>query len=127
VDQRSRYPVRAAVEFPVEENFRCGLVASLLRQPPGKDRETIFRQVGELMVQSHLGYSRMGLDSPETDKMVEALLGMGPDKGIYGGRVSGGGSGGTVVIFLRKKALPLLDQLRCKIHFSKNGPLPLIF
>jgi L-arabinokinase len=26
VDQRIRYPVRAAVEFPMEENFRCGLV-----------------------------------------------------------------------------------------------------
>lgn len=117
-----RYPVRAAVRFPIEENFRSAVAESLLRQPQGN----AFAQVGELMLQSHNGYSAMGLGCPETDEMVDALMKIGPRGGIYGARVSGGGSGGTVVVLLASRAMPALRRLGRRIYVSKEGPLPLI-
>lgn len=117
------YPVRAAVTFPIEENFRCALAASLLRKDVGLDALT---QVGELLFQSHAGYSAMGLGCPETDEMVDALRAIGPKGGIYGARVSGGGSGGTVVVLLTEQALPALRRLAKRLSFAKEGPLPLI-
>jgi L-arabinokinase len=117
-----RYPVRAAVRFPIEENFRCALAESLLRSPHGG----ALAQVGELMLQSHEGYSAMGLGCPETEEMVDALVKIGPHGGIYGARVSGGGSGGTVVVLLANRALPTLRGLAKRMCSSENGPLPLI-
>ena len=75
------------------------------------------------MFQSHEGYGAMGLSSSETDEMVDALKEMGLEQGIYGARVSGGGSGGTVVVLLENTALGRLEQLR-RIF---NTPHPLIF
>ena len=75
-------------------------------------QEPALRALGELMFQSHAGYSTIGLGSRETDAMVEAARHMGPQNGIYGARVSGGGSGGTVVVLLRRDALSTLESLR---------------
>lgn len=75
-------------------------------------QEPALRALGELMFQSHAGYSTIGLGSRETDAMVEAARRMGPQNGIYGARVSGGGSGGTVVVLLRRDALSTLESLR---------------
>ncbi len=89
------------LKFPIEENFRYGLAESLLRG--GRERlEERLRQAGELMLQSHAGYSALGLGSPETDQMVDALNTLGSEHGVYGGRSSGGGSGGTLVVLLKK-------------------------
>jgi galactokinase len=74
------------------------------------------------MFQSHEGYCAMGLGSAETDEMVEALKQLGPDQGVYGARISAGGSGGTVVVLLEDPALPRVDLLR-RIF---NTPYPLI-
>ncbi len=106
-----RYPVRAAVEFPVGENFRCELAERLLRCRPGTDRAGLLRTVGELMHQSHRGYGSIGLGSPETDAMVEAVRDLGPSRGFYGARASGGGCGGTVVVMLESDSLPELQRL----------------
>ena len=51
---------------------------------------------------------------------------IGPCGGIYGARTSGGGSGGTVVVLMAKRALPALGRLARRIYGSKDGPLPLI-
>lgn len=104
------YPVRAAVEFPVGENFRCDLAERLLRAG-GPDRAGILRAVGELMYRSHAGYGSIGLGRPETDAMVEAVRGLGPSRGFYGARASGGGCGGTVVVLLEAGSLPKLQRL----------------
>ncbi|OJW13053.1 MAG: hypothetical protein BGO49_19790 [Planctomycetales bacterium 71-10] len=104
------YPVRAAVEFPVGENARCHLAESWLRDG-GADRAGTLREVGELMYDSHAGYGSIGLGRPETDAMVEAVRGLGPSRGFYGARVSGGGCGGTVVVLLEADSLPDLRRL----------------
>lgn len=119
VQPETVYPVRAALRFPVEENFRCSLAAALLSSTTGQNREAALSLIGELMLQSHAGYSAMGLGSPETDRMVDALIDLGPPAGIYGARVSGGGSGGTVVVLLDERAVPTLERLSREIRFGE--------
>lgn len=47
--------------------------------------------------------------------MVEGVRSLGALKGFYGARVSGGGSGGTVVVLLDKTSLPSLTRLARKL------------
>ena len=119
------YGVRAAVSFPVEENFRAEAAVALLRGITPRSREATLRALGDLLYQSHAGYSSIGLGCPETDAMVAAVRKLGADRGFYGARVSGGGSGGTVVVLLRRAALPALRRLAAQIRFSAEI-LPLL-
>lgn len=48
------------------------------------------------MYQSHESYSRIGLGSPQTDLLVALAREAGAVRGIYGAKITGGGSGGTV-------------------------------
>lgn len=54
---------------------------------------------GELMLQSHESYSRCGLGSPETGLLVE--LARQEAAHIFGAKITGGGSGGTVCLLAR--------------------------
>jgi L-arabinokinase len=126
VDPDRDYPVRAAASFPVEESFRSALAEHLLRGVHAGGPRAALEAVGELMYQAHAGYSSIGLGCPETDAMVAAVRERGPWHGLYGARVSGGGSGGTVVVLLESDALPELRQLAETLTFSDTGPLPLI-
>ncbi len=107
------YPVRAAAAFAVGENARATVAADLLRR--GADStdsaRDIPRMLGELLCESHRGYSSIGLGTSETDAMVAAVQSLGPAAGFYGARVSGGGCGGTVVVLLDEAVLPRLGQL----------------
>ncbi len=125
IDPAKTYDVRAAVSFPVEENFRAEAAVALLRGVTPTSREANLRALGDLLYQSHAGYSSIGLGCPETDQMVGAVQALGPKKGFYGARVSGGGSGGTVVVLLQSRALPALRQLAAKIRFSQ-AMMPLL-
>jgi galactokinase len=135
------YPIRPAARFPIEESHRVQIAKSLFRElhrigrseavgrqalPPHPPlpsyRQELLTLLGEFLFQSHEGYSRMGLGCRETDAMVAAVRQFGPDEGFYGARISGGGSGGTVVVLLEESALPKLEQLRLKLA----TPHPLI-
>ena len=107
VDPDRLYPVREGALSPVEENYRCTVASALLRQGHEED----LRLVGELLYQSHASYTRIGLGCPETDDMIEAVRALGPENGFYGARVSGGGSGGTVVVLARASAVERLKSL----------------
>ncbi len=125
IEPNTLYPVRAGVAFPVEENFRAQLAVQLLRGAMPDRRAAVLQVVGELMFQAHQGYNRIGLGTAETDAMVETVRGLGAQRGFYGARVSGGGSGGTVVVLLDSAVLPELEELAQTIFFG-SGPLPLI-
>ncbi len=122
-----KYPVRAATTFPIEENARAARAVALLRGGKGLTRAERCVQLGELLYASHAGYSAMGLGCPETDEMVDAIRALGPKRGFYGARVSGGGSGGTVVVLLEKKSLPKLQALMKRLRFRKDFEPQLLF
>jgi L-arabinokinase len=102
------YPVRAATLHPIAEQGRVEKFLELLDGPVGASRA---RLLGELMGASHAGYSRCGLGTPVTDSIVEAVRCAGWERGLIGARVSGGGSGGTVVVLGREEAEPLVRRL----------------
>ena len=120
IEDTRKYHTRAAVSFPIEENHRTEAAVALLRGMTGRNRQTSLIVLGELLYQSHAGYSSIGLGCPETDEMVSEVRKLGAAKGLYGARVSGGGSGGTVVVLLRRSALPVLKQLARKLKRPTN-------
>ena len=103
VEPAASYPVRAATLFPIEEHARALELVSLVRRHP---TEEAAERIGELLYESHAGYSRCGLSVARTDRIVDAVREAGRENGLYGARVSGGGSGGTVVVLGRRDAEP---------------------
>ncbi len=95
------YDVFNATRHPIYENTRIQYFSLLLQHlPPETDatrRERSLRQLGEWMFQSHEGYSACGLGNPRTDELVWQAR-KNTRNGVYGARITGGGSGGTVCI-----------------------------
>jgi len=103
VEPAAEYPVRAATLFPLEEHARSREFLALVDEEPD---EAVLRRMGELMYESHVGYSRCGLGVPRTDEIVAAVREAGPRSGLIGARISGGGCGGAVVVLGRAEAEP---------------------
>jgi galactokinase len=101
VDPEKFYAVLDCARHPVYENFRVKMFMLLLQHlsaitaPPA--RHQCLQQLGELMYQSHTSYSICSLGDPHTDELVE-MVKQQQDKGVYGAKITGGGSGGTVCI-----------------------------
>ena len=102
VDPEVAYPVRQAAAHPVWENARVerfGALLERLGEVPGGAEE-----MGRLMYESHASYGACGLGSRGTDRLVEMVRRAGPAAGLYGAKITGGGSGGTVAVFGRAEA-----------------------
>jgi L-arabinokinase len=97
VEPGRTYAVRVAAAHPVYEHFRVRAFAELLGggAEGGERRREL---LGELMYQSHASYSACGLGSEGTDRLVELVREAGADAGLYGAKITGGGSGGTVAV-----------------------------
>ena len=91
------YPVRGATRYAVEENWRVNVFFGLISKPAYMVDETTAHLLGELMYQSHIGYSQCGLGSEATDKIVE-LVRSEKANGLVGAKITGGGAGGTVAV-----------------------------
>ncbi|NNE36398.1 MAG: GHMP kinase [Rhodothermales bacterium] len=104
VVRRSRtYAVKAATAHPIYEHQRVILFKHYLEslercRPSQADRKRMLNQVGELMYQSHVAYTQVGLGHERADEIVEMARRYGESRGIYGARITGGGSGGTVCL-----------------------------
>ena len=93
VEPSRRYAVRTPTAHPIGEHERvsewAGELASAAANPV---------RLGELMYESHASYSACGLGSDGTDRLVTLAREAGSAHGIYGAKITGGGSGGTVAI-----------------------------
>ena len=96
VDAGRTYAVRAATEHPILEHERVRRFRTLLAE--GAATEEARAELGQLMYESHASYSACGLGSDGTDRLVALCRAAGPAGGIYGAKITGGGSGGTVAI-----------------------------
>ncbi|KAG8491107.1 hypothetical protein CXB51_014251 [Gossypium anomalum] len=102
IDKKRTYSVTAAAKHPVYENFRVKAFKALLTSASSNEQLTA---LGELLYQCHYSYSACGLGSDGTDRLVQLVQEMQHGKAsrvddgtLYGAKITGGGSGGTVCV-----------------------------
>jgi L-arabinokinase len=110
IDWARRYPVRAATEHAIEEHRRVQEFRALLAGREQVDETTRVR-LGALMYASHASYSACGLGSDGTDQLVALVREAGPGLGLYGAKITGGGSGGTVAVLAARGRHRTIGQL----------------
>ncbi len=120
VERERRYAIRAPTSHAVYESFRVQKFAELLaNRSTGKD-------MGELMFASHESYSACGLGSTGTDLLVELVKSTGVERGLYGAKITGGGSGGTVAVLGNRDAEATVLDLAHR-YAAMTGHEPYIF
>ena len=110
IDPARSYPVRAATAHAIEENQRVHEFRALLADQRRLDEATRVR-LGQLMYASHASYSACGLGSDGTDHLVALVREAGPRLGLYGAKITGGGSGGTVAVLGERGAQRPVSQI----------------
>lgn len=132
IDKKRSYGVRAAARHPIYENFRVKAFKALLTSAASDEQLTA---LGELMYQCHYSYSACGLGTDGTERLVQLVQQMQQKKNsstddgtLYGAKITGGGSGGTVCVIgrncLRSSQQILEIQQRYK---GATGYLPFLF
>ncbi len=109
IDPQRTYSVRQPTAHPIYEHHRVRLFRTLLAQRPVNEEQLIL--LGELMFQSHASYSACGLGSSGTDRLVELVRQAGPAAQLYGAKITGGGSGGTVAVLARRGARTQIERI----------------
>lgn len=109
VDPERRYAVRQPTAHPIYENHRVRLFRALLDASAHTEEERML--LGELMYQSHESYGACGLGSSGTDQLVELVRASGPAAGLYGAKITGGGSGGVVAVLARAGSRAAMARL----------------
>jgi galactokinase len=123
IQRGRRYRVLAPTAHPVHERRRAESFRRLLRESPSAER---LIQLGALMNESHASYGACGLGSPGTDRLVELVRGEGRAAGLYGARITGGGSGGTVAVIGRKDAAAAIARV-ADAYERETGHHPYVF
>jgi L-arabinokinase len=99
------YRVAGPTSHPIEENERVQCFIEALRSAHNGD-EAALAVAGEAMYGAHESYrSNCRLSVEEVDFLVEAVRKRGAGKGLYGAKITGGGTGGTVAVFGKTEAL----------------------
>lgn len=108
VDPARRYHIRQATQHPIHEHARVESFAAILNDVHGATRA---EELGKLMYGSHKSYSACCLGSPGTDELVRLVRESGAGEGLYGAKITGGGSGGTVAVLGRRDARPQVEAI----------------
>jgi L-arabinokinase len=78
------------------------------------------------MYEAHASYSACGLDSSGTDRLVELVRELGPEHGLFGAKITGGGSGGTVAVLGRASAGSAVREVAAR-YARESGHAPYLF
>ncbi|MEW6073828.1 MAG: galactokinase family protein [Planctomycetota bacterium] len=113
VDPARTYRVRAATCHPIREHARTRQFAAALAAAPTEEN---LRRLGAWMEMSHAGYSDCGLGSAATDRIADLARALGPSRGLYGARITGGGGGGTVAILGRAEAGEVIAAITARLR-----------
>jgi galactokinase len=109
VDRRRVYAVRQPTEHPILEHARVAKFQRLLES--GARSESQREALGELMYESHGSYSACGLGSSGTDALVDLVRTVGRENGLYGAKITGGGSGGVVAVLAREGSKSVVEDI----------------
>jgi galactokinase len=83
------------------------------------------------MYDSHESYGACGLGSDGTDRLVALVREAGVERGLFGAKITGGGSGGTVAVFGTEDAESVVREVarvygretgRSAEVFARSGP-----
>jgi L-arabinokinase len=124
IDPHRTYQVRQATAHPIYENHRVRLFRELLQSQPVSEES--LQLLGELMYQSHASYSQCGLGSSGTDRLVELVQQVGPTAGVYGAKITGGGSGGMVAVLVRQGEKKLVQKIAEQYRLETGYPISIV-
>ena len=120
------YRIAACTRYAVEENHRVQLFAELARGMSGGYTPSGAALMGELMYGSHEAYTETGLGCDKTDLLVRLARDEGPQRGIVGAKITGGGGGGTVAVLGRANAEEALERI-VERYLSATGIFAYVF
>jgi L-arabinokinase len=127
VQPDATYRVAGPASHPIGENERVlRFIKALQAASQGEPQACV--EAGEAMYAAHQSYrDNCQLSVPEVNFLVEAVRKRGPESGLYGAKITGGGTGGTVAIFGKTGALQEhVPQIA--VEFSRRiGEMPDIF
>jgi len=127
VQPDATYRVAGPARHPIGENERVlQFIAALQAAAKGDERACV--NAGEMMYAAHESYrDNCRLSVPEVNFLVEAVRKRGPENGLYGAKITGGGTGGTVAVFGKIAALKEhIPQIA--VEYSRRvGMMPDIF
>jgi len=113
VDPARRYDVRQPAAHPILEHDRVRQFRRLLQDGPAgaPASDDALAALGDLMYASHASYGACGLGSEGTDRLVALVREAGPARGLFGAKITGGGSGGTVAVLGRRGTRPAIETI----------------
>ena len=114
VSHDKTYAVLHPTAHPIYENFRVHKFAELLTEPM---TENNLNALGNLMYQSHESYSACGLGTSGTDLLVNLVK---KSEKLYGARMTGGGSGGTVAVLGKQGADAEIEKIAAEYEKQTN-------
>ncbi len=123
VNPEMEYNILNPTAHPIYENDRVNTFSELLKT---RITEETCTRLGELMYSSHQSYSACGLNSSGTDRLVELTQKIGQNRGLYGAKITGGGSGGTVAVLGRNEAGDLIEEIMHS-YTEETGHKPYLF
>ncbi|KAG0616552.1 hypothetical protein M758_5G124600 [Ceratodon purpureus] len=130
IDPNQSYAIKAPTAHPVYEDFRVKSFAVALTAAESDEQLTA---LGELMLQSHYSYSKCGLGSHGTDRLVRLVKStnqkaQSDGATLFGAKITGGGCGGTVCVLGRAGARSSDQILKIQESYkAATGHLPYIF
>ena len=114
-------------EHPIAENERVLKFMDALRAAELGDESALIT-AGDLMYGAHESYrDNCKLSVEGVDFLVESVRKRGPKAGLFGAKITGGGSGGTVAIFGRLEALAEHVPQIARDYSRRIGVLPDVF
>lgn len=122
IDRSNIYAVKASTEHAIFESSRVKKFATLLSE---ELTEKSLEALGQLMFDSHRSYSVCGLTEARTDRIVE-LVRQNRVDGLFGARITGGGSGGTVAVLTRRESRTAIEKILQQFE-SDTGQRPYLF
>lgn len=128
VDRDREYAVRAAAAHPIHEHPRVRRFGELLESAMAGRAlpDQTLSELGELMYQSHASYGACGLGSDGTDRLVELVREAGPASGLFGAKITGGGSGGTVAVLARAGSRAAIEDIARRYEEETGREAPII-
>uniref|UniRef100_A0A7N0U756 L-arabinokinase n=1 Tax=Kalanchoe fedtschenkoi TaxID=63787 RepID=A0A7N0U756_KALFE len=132
IDPKQSYGVQAPARHPIYENFRVHTFKALLTSIVSDEQ---LSALGELLYQCHYSYSACGLGSDATDRLVQLVQEMHhakkdkPEDGtLFGAKITGGGSGGTVCVLGRNSLKSSQQIIEIQKRYERaTGYLPFVF